>query len=230
MGFERVEDEWLQAMWGALPRPWPLGAALSWLRYSMRASAAGRAYWVPDSAPVKMQAAALSARPPGRRMLVAVSGLGAKVARNLVKSDVWRDPFDQGPARVPPGSRQGPARVPRTARSAALDVGRGSRQGPARVPIARVSLHQTPVTSHQTHTHRRGKPPPFTPEARPMNKALPIDTTPPRTAAENQRAHDSAQAEARLLEALAMRPRATRARVELHRRRRAAADQARRGR
>jgi len=41
---------------------------------------------------------------------------------------------------------------------------------------------------------------------------------------------DSAQAEAQLLEALGMRPRATRARVELMRRRMAAADQARRNR
>ena len=44
------------------------------------------------------------------------------------------------------------------------------------------------------------------------------------------RESDSAQAEAQLLEALGMRPRATRARVELMRRRMAAADQARRNR
>jgi len=41
---------------------------------------------------------------------------------------------------------------------------------------------------------------------------------------------ESAQTEAQLLKALGMRPRATRARVELMRRRMAAADQARRSR
>lgn len=167
-GFERIEQDWLLEMLAALPRPWPMGAALAWLRYCSRQIERGLPAWCP--AVEGGRARELSAM-PGRRLLAQVAGLAEWAAREALDGRTWVDPMgsQRPPMALPAAARGAPSRLPAAARE-----GRAQRVGasqsppesipdtaqtpPAGLPYARGSSCTDTDTDTGTRTPRSAPP------------------------------------------------------------------------
>lgn len=86
-----MDECWLEEVLEALPRPWPDGAGMLWLRYATSHAACGERYWTPSWAS-EQEPAARKGVAPGRRMLAAVAGWGEKKARLVLEGGAWRSP------------------------------------------------------------------------------------------------------------------------------------------
>jgi hypothetical protein len=167
-GYERIEQDWLLEILAVLPRPWPMGAALAWLRYCSRQIERGLPAWCP--AVEGGRARELSAM-PGRRLLAQVAGLAEWSAREALDGRSWVDPMgsQRPPMALPPAARGAPSRLPSSVRE-----GRSQRVGasqsppdaipdtaqapPVGIPYARGSSCTDTDTDTDTRTTRRSAP------------------------------------------------------------------------
>ena len=74
-GWERAECAWLHEMFASMPKPWPMGAVLMYLRHADRSVRRGVGYWLPADAPeqlareMRKRIANRNRAPMGRRAL-----------------------------------------------------------------------------------------------------------------------------------------------------------------
>ena len=165
-GFERIEQEWLLSMLEALPRPWPTGALLAWLRYVSRQMERGLPAWCPGVAPRPAQELRTM---PGRRLVAQVAGVPEWAAREALDGKAWVDPLasQRPPGALPAASRGAPSRLPPGRREAAPTQDRPSQSPPSHLPAASQShpgglpyTRGSSCTDTDTDTGTRTTPPP----------------------------------------------------------------------